>query len=57
MIKGLFWVVVGAAGALQADRWLERKRAKFSPSAVTGTVLDKINQRLETSRGGNPQSG
>ena len=47
MIKRLFWIALGAAGALQLDRWLEQKRAKFSPHAVTGSVLDKINQRLE----------
>ena len=47
MIKRLFWVAVGAAGALQVDRWLQQKRAKLSPSAMTGSMLDKINQRLE----------
>ena len=50
MIKRLLLVALGAAGALQLDRWLEQKRAKFSPSAVTGSMLDKINQRLEAKR-------
>ena len=50
MLKGLFWVAVGAAGALQADRWLESKKSKFTPNAMTGTLLDKINKRLENGR-------
>ena len=51
MIKSVLWVAVGAAGALQVDRWLEKRRASFTPKAVTGKVLDKLNQRLEESRG------
>ena len=47
MIKRLLLVALGAAAALQVDRWLQSKRAQWSPSAVTGSVLDKINQRLE----------
>ena len=47
MIKRLFLVALGAAGALTVDRWMERKKARFSPNAVTGSMLDKINQRLE----------
>ena len=47
MIKRLFWIAVGAAAALQIDKWLEQKKAKFTPHAVTGSMLDKINERLE----------
>jgi hypothetical protein len=50
MIKRLFWIALGAAGALQLDKWLEQKRAKLSPHAVTGSMLDKINERLEAKR-------
>ena len=50
MIKRLFLVALGAAGALQLDRWMQQKRAKFSPHAVTGSMLDKINERLEAKR-------
>ena len=50
MLKPLFWVAVGAAGALQADRWLEKRKAKFSPRAITGSVLDKVNSQLEKNR-------
>jgi hypothetical protein len=50
MLKPLFWVAVGAAGALQADRWLEKRKARFSPHALTGSMLDKVNSRLEKNR-------
>lgn len=50
MIKGLFWVAVGAAGALQADKWLQQRKAQFKPSAVTGRLLEAANTRLEQSR-------
>ena len=50
MLKPLFWVALGAAGALQADRWLEKRKARFSPHAITGTMLDKVNSRLEKNR-------
>ena len=52
MIRRLFWIAVGAAGVLQLDRWLEQKRAKLSAHAVTGTLLDKLNQRLEAKNSG-----
>ncbi len=51
MVKSVFWVAVGAAGALQADRWMRQKRERWAPRAVTGTLLDKVNQKLESSRG------
>ncbi|MDQ3660991.1 MAG: hypothetical protein M3454_08055 [Actinomycetota bacterium] len=50
MLKRLFWIVLGAMGALQADRWLRQKRSQLTPNAITGTMLDKINQRLESNR-------
>lgn len=50
MIKGLFWVAVGAAGALQADKWLQQRKAQFRPNALTGRLLESINTRLEQSR-------
>ena len=54
MLKSVFWVAVGAAGALQADRWLERRKAKFTPHAITGTMLDKVNSRLEKNQSRGP---
>ena len=49
MLRRLFWIGVGAAGALQADRWMRRQRDRFRPNAITGTLLDKVNQKLEES--------
>ena len=50
MIKRLLWVVVGAVGALQADRWLQQQKDRFRPSALTGTLLDATNRRMEKRR-------
>jgi hypothetical protein len=55
-MKTLFWIAVGAAGALQADRWLRSKRAQLTPNAMTGTLLDKLNARLESKRGAESRS-
>lgn len=52
MIKSLLWTAIGAAGALELDRWWQGKRAKLRPTAVTGAMLDKINRRLEEKRSG-----
>ena len=54
MLKRLFWIAAGAAGALQADRWMSRQKQRFSPSSVTGTLLDGVNRRLERKRGSVP---
>lgn len=50
MIKRIFFVLLGAAGALQADRWLHKQRDRFRPSALTGTLLDATNKRMEKRR-------
>lgn len=50
MIKRLLWVVVGAVGALQADKWLQEQKDRFRPSALTGTLLDATNRRMEKRR-------
>ncbi|MGI8707441.1 MAG: hypothetical protein ACR2LG_04480 [Actinomycetota bacterium] len=56
MVKSIFWVAVGAAGALQADRWMRQKRDRWAPSAVTGTLLDKVNRKLESRTDARPGS-
>ena len=56
MVKSIFWVAVGAAGALQADRWMRQKRDRWAPSAVTGTLLDKVNKKLESRTDARPGS-
>lgn len=50
MVKSLFWAAVGAGAILQADRWLQKRKAQFSPNALTGRLLDTVNNRLEQSR-------
>lgn len=47
MIKRLFWIAVGAAIALQFDRWWQARREHFTPNALTGTFLDSLNRKLE----------
>lgn len=43
-------MVIGAVGALEAEKRLAKMRQRFSPRAVTDAVLDKANQKLEESR-------
>ena len=57
MIKRLLWVVVGAVGALQADKWLQHQKDRFRPSALTGTLLDATNKRMEKRRARSTQHG
>ena len=47
LLKKLFWVLVGVAAALQLDRWITRQKVRMSPHAVTGGLLDKLNESLE----------
>ena len=47
MLKALFWVALGAALALQTDRWWSARRRRVTPGALTTTALDIVNQRLE----------
>lgn len=47
LVKKAFWIAVGMVGALEADRWLSRQRVRMSPRAMTGSMLDKLNQTLE----------
>ena len=57
MIKRLLWVLLGAAGALQADRWLQQQKDRFRPSALTGTLLDATNKRMEKRRARSTRHG
>lgn len=47
MLKRLFWIALGAAIALQCDRWWQARRDRFTPNALTGTFLDSVNRKLE----------
>jgi hypothetical protein len=51
MVKTVFWVAVGAAGALQGERLVAKLRTRVSPRFVTDGLLDKVNSRLESQRG------
>ena len=50
MIKALFWVGVGAVGALQADRWMDGLWERVRPRAMTDAMFERVNQRLERNR-------
>ncbi len=41
------WVVLGAVLALELAQWMDRQRERMTPQALTGTLLDKVNQALE----------
>jgi hypothetical protein len=47
LLRKFLWVVVGALGALELDRWVGRQRAKWSPHAITTALLDRVNESLE----------
>lgn len=47
ILRSLFWGAVGALGALALDRWIEQRRQRWSPNAVTGRLLDALNDKLE----------
>jgi hypothetical protein len=51
MIRRLLSIVLGAALVLQFERWWETRRARYSPNALTGSLLDKVNTRLERKQG------
>ena len=42
-MKTLFWIGVGAAGAIYATRWIRRQRKRLSPQAVGATVGDVLS--------------
>ena len=54
MIKSVLWVAVGAAAALELDKWMEKRKEKYRPSALTGTLIDKLNSKLEEKRDASP---
>jgi hypothetical protein len=52
MIKAVLFMALGAAGALQAERWLGDLVQRVSPRALTDGVLERANRRLEKDRSG-----
>ncbi|MDP9226517.1 MAG: hypothetical protein M3P18_22300 [Actinomycetota bacterium] len=57
MIKALFGIVLGAALAFALGEWTEKMWARYRPQVMTGTLLDKVNRRLEEKRGPSARSG
>ena len=53
MIKAIFWGLVGVALALEIDRFIEERKDRYTPHAVTGRLFDTLNRRLEQSRARN----
>lgn len=41
------WIALGAALGMELSGWADRQRAKMQPSALTGALLDKVNESLE----------
>ncbi|MFN2390006.1 MAG: hypothetical protein ABR575_10440 [Actinomycetota bacterium] len=52
MLKRIVLVLLGAAGALEGEALARRLKTRYRPSAVTGTLLDKLNHSLEAKRAG-----
>ncbi len=55
-IKKIFWIAVGAVGALEADKIFQRQKERFRPSALTGSLLDRTNRALEKKRARQPDA-
>ena len=47
LIKTAFWVFVGVAFALESEKWMGKLGARMKPSSVTGSLLDRLNTKLE----------
>ena len=47
LIKIAFWMFVGVALALEGEKWLGKLGARVRPSSVTGSLLDRLNSKLE----------
>ena len=52
MIKRLLSILIGAALALELQRWWDSRRARYTPNALAGSFLDMVNARLEAKRPG-----
>ena len=50
MIKAVVSVAIGAVAALEIDKRMDKVRERFSPRAVTDSLLDKVNSQLEKNR-------
>jgi hypothetical protein len=51
MLKAVFGIVLGALLAFALGEWTDKMWARYRPQVMTGTLLDKLNRRLEGNRG------
>ena len=47
LIKIAFWMFVGVALALESEKWLGKLGARMKPSSMTGSLIDRLNTKLE----------
>ena len=47
LIKTALWIFVGVALALESEKWLGKLGARVRPSSMTGSLLDRLNTKLE----------
>ncbi len=47
LIKVAFWMFVGVAAALESEKWLGKLGARVKPNSLTGSLLDRLNAKLE----------
>ena len=47
LIKTAFWMFVGVALALESEKWMGKLGARMKPSSMTGSLLDRLNTKLE----------
>ncbi|MGH2807047.1 MAG: hypothetical protein ACRDKT_07205 [Actinomycetota bacterium] len=50
LAKTAFWVFVGVAAAFESEKWMAKLKLRLSPNAMTGSLLDSVNRRLESNR-------
>ena len=50
LIKIAFWMFIGVAAALESEKWLGKITARLSPSSMTGSLLNRVNRKLESQR-------
>ena len=43
----LFWILLGIVLGMELSEWADRQRERIRPRALTGTLLDKVNESLE----------
>jgi len=47
LIKLAFWMFIGVAAALESEKWLGKLGARVRPGSLAGSMLDRLNTKLE----------